>query len=275
MTDDLKKGKTTGAMGIFRSIAEHKQMEGAVAEKHNLLRTLIDNLPNCIFIKDTESRFVISNIVHVRTIGATTEDEVVGKTDFDFFPEKLAAQYYDDEQEIIRSGQPLLSREEPVIDQTTDSRKWFLTTKVPLRNTQGKIICIIGISRNITKQKMMENKLKKYQNELEERVKERTKELAVEYSLLQTLMDNIPDFIYFKDEKSRFIKVDKISADDVGTTPEGMIGKTDFDFLSEEEAKKCFADDNWVMESNKPLIDKLERSTSPDGKERWSSTTVG
>ena len=273
MTDDLKKGKTTGAMGIFRSIAEHKQMEGAVAEKHNLLRTLIDNLPDCIFTKDTESRFVISNIVHVRIIGATTEDEVVGKTDFDFFPEKLATQYYDDEQEIIRSGQPLLSREEPVIDQTTDSRKWFLTTKVPLRNTQGKIIGIIGISRDITKQKMMENKLKKYQNELEEKVKERTKELAVEYSLMQTFMDNIPDFIYFKDEKSRFIKVNKTSADHVSTTPEEMIGKTDFDFFPEEEAKKLFADDNRIMKSNKPLIDKLERSTVPDGKERWSSTT--
>ena len=273
MAHDLEKGKTTGAMGIFRSIAEHKQIKGALAEKHNLLRTLIDNLPDCIFIKDRKSRFVISNIVHVRTIGATIEDEVVGKTDFDFFPKKLATQYYDDEQEIIRSGQPLLSREEPVIDQTTDSRKWFLTTKVPLRNTQGKIICIIGISRDITEQKMMENKLKKYQNELEERVKERTKELAVEYNLLQTLMDNIPDFIYFKDKKSRFIKVNKTSADDVSITPEGMIGKTDFDFFPEKLAKKCFADDNLIMESNEPLIDKLEISTSRDGKKKWSTTT--
>lgn len=104
-------------------------------------------------------------------------------------------------------------------------------------------------------------------------VKRAKEEIEKEHNLLQMLMDNIPDIIYFKDKKNRFIRVNKAKAKYSDTTPEKMIGKTDFDFYPEKEAKKCFADDNQVRESNVPLIDRIEKITFSDKREGWLSTT--
>jgi len=94
-----------------------------------------------------------------------------------------------------------------------------------------------------------------------------------ERNLLQALIDNIPDSIYFKDNKNRFIKVSKAKAEEQNTRPENMIGKTDFDYFPQEQAKESFADDNRVRESNRPLVDKVEKITHADGTEHWLSTT--
>ncbi len=97
--------------------------------------------------------------------------------------------------------------------------------------------------------------------------------VRAEHKLLQTLMDNIPDSIYFKDNKDRFVRVNKAKAEHHSTNPEDMIGKTDFDFSPENEAKKTFSDDNWVMKTGKSIKDKIERSTYQDGTQRWISVT--
>jgi PAS domain S-box-containing protein len=139
----------SGWLILLRDITDRKRAEEALAEERTLLRTMIDNLPDYIFVKDTESQFVISNMAHVHHLGATTQDEVVGKTDFDIFPQELAAQYYADEQEVIQSGQPLVAREEYTID-PEGRKQWLLTTKVPLCDSHGKIVGLVGISRDIT-----------------------------------------------------------------------------------------------------------------------------
>jgi PAS domain S-box-containing protein len=125
--------------------------EEALAQERNLLRTLIDNTPDFVWIKDTESRFVVGNIAVAQSFGRIRPEEIYGKSDFDFHPPELAARYYADEQEIIRSGQPLINREEPVIE-FGGQRIWLLSTKVPLRDSHGEIIGLVGISRNITEQ---------------------------------------------------------------------------------------------------------------------------
>ncbi len=132
----------------------------------DLLRTLIDNLPDTyIFIKDPESRFVVTNAAHLRALRAETLEEVVGKTDFDFFPKELAEQYYRDEKKVIESNQALLNREELLIDQTGE-RKWFLTTKVPLHDVSGSVIGLVGMSRDITEHKLLEKEKGRMQAQL-------------------------------------------------------------------------------------------------------------
>ena len=103
--------------------------------------------------------------------------------------------------------------------------------------------------------------------------KEAEMAIIYEQSLLHALMDNIPDFIYFKDEKNRFVRVNKASGEDRGITPEDFIGKTDFDIFTEEAAKKCFDDDDRVMKTGKPLINGIEKITYLNGMERWFSAT--
>ena len=102
---------------------------------------------------------------------------MVGKTDFDFYPEALANRYYDDEQTIIRTGQPLINHEEPFVH-PDGVGVWNLTTKVPLKDIHGKIIGLVGVSRDISKRKKVEEELNNYRDHLEELVLDRTADLT-------------------------------------------------------------------------------------------------
>jgi len=125
-----------------------------LAEERHLLRTLIDNMPDYIYVKDVESRFVLNNAASLRVLGATGQEEVTGKGDFDFYPADLAGYYYQDEQALLRSGRPLINKEEPHRD-----GQWILSTKVPLRDSQGDIIGLVGIGRDVTELKQARENL--------------------------------------------------------------------------------------------------------------------
>lgn len=151
-----KAGRIRGICSTIQNITKRKQAEESLAQERNLLRTLIDNMPDNIYVKDTKSRFIVANIAVARLMGATTPDELLGKTDFEFYPQELADKYYADDQNVIKMGQLLVGREEPAVD-PEGHRKWYSTTKVPLRDSRGKITGIIGISRDITARKRAED----------------------------------------------------------------------------------------------------------------------
>lgn len=137
------------------SEANRKRAEEALVHERNLLRTLMDSLPDYIFIKDRESRFVITNTAHLEVLGSETPDAVVGKTDFEFFPKDLAENYFRDEQEVMQANKPLLNREEEVVD-PEGHRMWLLTSKLPVRDATGAVAGLVGISRDITDRKLAE-----------------------------------------------------------------------------------------------------------------------
>ncbi|MHC4483485.1 MAG: ATP-binding protein, partial [Planctomycetota bacterium] len=147
-----------GIAHALSGAAERKQAEQALAQERNMLRTLIDNLPDFIYIKDAKSRFTACNAAISNFMGAATPHELIGKTDFDYYPQKQASEYYADEQEIIRSGQPLINKDEPNAGQTGTLR-WIMTSKLPLRDSEGKVAGIVGISRDITERKEAEKRL--------------------------------------------------------------------------------------------------------------------
>lgn len=152
---------------LLAEIAERKRAEDALAEEHNLMRTVIDNVPDFIYFKDTEGRYLVSNKAFAHRVGETTPKEMVGKTVFELFPQELASQFYTDDQEVIRSGQTLLNREETYSDRT-GKKVWIQTTKVPLWDSSGKVAGLVGIDREITEKKQAEEDLKKYTHKLEE-----------------------------------------------------------------------------------------------------------
>ncbi len=159
--DHLEESVKERTVALQQEIEERKRMEEVLAEERNLLRTLIDNLPDNIYVKDTESRFLLANHAVGHVMGVATPDELVGKTDFDFHSQTLAEQYYADEQTAIESGQPLINKEQPLIDQDTHTTKWILTTKIPFRDSHGKILGLVGIGRDITERKRAEEELQK------------------------------------------------------------------------------------------------------------------
>lgn len=136
-----------------------QQLEEALERERGLLRTMIDSLPAKIYAKDAQSRFIACNWPVAREMG-TTPAEIIGKTDFDYFPREMAEGFFADEQAVILSGQPLIDREEWVLDQITGQLREISTTKVPFRDRSGRVIGIVGIGRDITERKRYEERIR-------------------------------------------------------------------------------------------------------------------
>ncbi|NJN83821.1 MAG: PAS domain-containing protein [Caldilineaceae bacterium] len=137
---------------------EQQHVVDALRQETALLHDLIDTLPDYIYIKDRDSRFVLSNRAHLAVLGVDSSDSIAGKTDFDIFPHELAAQYFADEQDLIRSGDALVGRQESTVTPEGETL-WLSTTKVPLRDRAGAIIGLAGMSRDITERKVAQEAL--------------------------------------------------------------------------------------------------------------------
>ncbi len=152
-------GNITGIQVMFWDVTKRHQAEEALSRERDLMRTLMDHIPDWIFIKDTQGRFVTVNDALLRVLGAPSHDVVIGRTDFDFLQPHLANQYAADDHEVLASGQPLVDREEIGID--PDGREFcLLTSKIPIRDSNGKVCGLVGICRNITKHKKAEEQLR-------------------------------------------------------------------------------------------------------------------
>jgi PAS domain S-box-containing protein len=242
-------------------------------ENQGLLQTLIDSLPDYIFIKDQQSRFLVNNLAHVQSLGAAHPDEVLGKTDLDIFPVELAQQFYADEQAVMKSGQQL-DREETVVHPQTGKTRWLQTTKTPLRDEDGRIVGLVGISRDITDRKRAEEELRQVRAQLEQQVADRTVELSRERRLLRTLIDNLPDGIYAKDAAGRKTLANPADLKVLGCQTEAeAIGKTDFDFFPQAVAAKFFADDQSVIQQCKPVLNREEYYFDAENQKRWLLTS--
>jgi len=141
-------------------LADRKRAEEALESERTLLRNLIDNVPDRIYAKDSEGRFIICNEAMIRRMGMTSMAELVGKSDFDFLPPEMAQRFRTDEQAIIQSGKSMINREEPLATEGGTITRWNLATKVPLLDNQGNRIGIVGVGREITDRKQMEEALR-------------------------------------------------------------------------------------------------------------------
>ena len=152
-------GKIIGTQGILFDITEIKQAAEALHHEQTLMATLMKTLPDPVYFKDAASRFLRVNPAMARRFGLGDPAQAVGKTDADFFTEEHAGKALADEQEIIRTGQPLVNVEEKET-WPDGSETWVLTTKLPLRDDAGRIIGTCGISSNITERKRTEEVLR-------------------------------------------------------------------------------------------------------------------
>lgn len=134
--------------------------------------------------------------------------------------------------------------------------RFFQSIKTPVRDSHNEVIGVQIVMWDVTER-----------NQLQEA-------LAIERDLLFALMDNVPDFIYFKDADSRFIRVNRAVAEYLGARdPEDAIGKTDRDYFAEEHARQAREDELHVMRTGQSVVAKKEKETWPDGRVTWVSTT--
>lgn len=154
-------------MVVINDITENIKAEKQIAAERTLLRSLIDNLPVFIYVKDLQSRYIIANKALTGLVGAESEKDVIGKTVLDLFGADIAPVNFEEDKRIFEGGELVIDREEAILTKT-GAKMWLLTSKVPLRDENHKIIGLIGISRDITEIKNAEILLKQLVESLEQ-----------------------------------------------------------------------------------------------------------
>jgi PAS domain S-box-containing protein len=147
-------GESAGATAT----TERRHLVDALAHERNVLRTMIDLIPAFIYCKDAASRFTACNKLVANRMGVTPDD-LIGKTDFDFFPREMAEKFYADEQALLKSGEPLIDIEELAFDRLSGTNRVILTSKVPLHDSAGNLTGLVGTGFDITDRKAAEERM--------------------------------------------------------------------------------------------------------------------
>ena len=163
VTNMLSEPGVNAIVVNYRDITERKQAEDVRREEQNLLRTLIDNIPDRIYAMDRQGRKTLSNAADWKASGAQTMEDVIGKTDFDIYPPELAEPFWQNDKVVLDSGQSIINFEEPGLD-FEGNLVSILTTKIPLRDDKGNVTGLVGVGRDITERKQAEENLRQSEN---------------------------------------------------------------------------------------------------------------
>ena len=241
-------------LALIQDITERKNAEKKLKESEQKYRGLFECTIDGIIVLDARGEILDVNTGALRLFGFEKED-MIGNNFLSMgllTPKSLSIvvkQFEELLSDRVASGHETKLKDKNGKMLDIELSSFFLVRK------DNDVVNFVVTIRDISDRKQAEIKL------------------AQEHELLQTLMDNIPDSIYFKDEKNRFIMVNKAKAVHSNVKPEEMIGKTDFDFLPEEEARRAFEDDEELLKARKFVISKVEKLTGVDGSERWVSVT--
>ncbi len=214
-------GEIVATSTIAHDITERKRLEDTLIKERNLLQTLIDNLPDYIYAKDRDGKFILGNSAIVSQVGLKSKEELIGKTDFDFFPKGLAEKFQNEEEKILISGKPLIDYEGPTIDQGKE--KWISTSKVPLQDNLGNVFGTVGIGHDITARKIAEQSMR----------------------LQSAALQAAANAIVITDIEGKIQWVNRAFCELTGFNEEETIGKNPRELVKSDEHKPEFYNDLW------------------------------
>jgi PAS domain S-box-containing protein len=214
--------------------------------ERNLLRAVIDILPEPIYVKDRQGRFIINNVADARSMGHQPA-EVIGKTDFDLYPHDLAQQYWADDQHVLETGEALVNREEQVLNPAGELH-WYSTSKYALRNTAGEIIGLVGISRDITERRQHELTLRQHQQEQ------------------QIILDTISSLIWYIKPDGEVIRANRAAAAVIGKSLDEVVGHSIYE-LYPNDAERFQAENAEIVNTRMPLRGLVGWSGKPSQDE--------
>jgi len=219
-----------------------------------LFRLLMENIPDLIYFKDKKSRFIAVSNSMTKIFGVDSIDDIIGKSDFDMHEKKHADKAFADEQNIIKTGKPIINQLQEEVWQDKE-KSYTLSTKMPIKTESGEIIGTFGISKDITQLKQLENKLAKSKH------------------ILKMLLDYSSERIYFKDTDHRFTLINKAHKEYLELHDfHDIIGKTDFDLFPEDDVAEWHKTEKQIMASGKPLSFEGQ-DVLPSGEKRWVLTS--
>jgi len=233
-----------------------KGTEEKLAQQLDFLNSLMENVPEPIYVKDTESRFIRVSKTFANRMQIMDPEKLVGKTDFDLYNKAHAKEAFDDEKEIMMTGTPLVGKDEMEIWPNGEKR-WVNTSKMPWHNAAGEIMGIFGVSFDITKRKHAEEELKKNQ------------------AMLEAVLNSIPQSVFWKDGNGRYLGCNIVFATMAGYNhPTQLIGKSDFDMpWPRKQAEHYRTDDMEVLQSGKPKYHIIEPLLQSNKTEIWIDTS--
>ncbi len=247
-------GQTLQLDGVVTDVTERRQAEEALRHERGMLRTLMDNLPEAVYYKDAQGRYLVDNAAHRELLGVASEDALRGKTVHEFFPPDQAARYHNDDMAVMAAGVPVINREESI--DRPDGPRLHAYAKVPLRGQDGGVSGLVCIGRDVTDERAAERRL------------------AEERNLLLTLINNLPDHIFVKSPDGRFLIANAATLRSLGASAqEEVVGHTDFDFLPRGQAEKFAEDEREIARTGRPLLNAEELLIDASGEAKWLLTT--
>ncbi len=239
-----EEDKVMRVIGTHTDITEIKKVQEDLNRTRGQLKAILDNLPFLAWFKDKEGRHIEINRVFEIACGLP-RDEIIGKTDLDIWPMELALGYMADDQEVM-TGKKQINKEEQVPDKAGGI--WFSTFKTPVYDQEGNVIGTTGISRDITESRRLEHEL----------IEQRT--------FLKSLIDAIPDLIFYKDINSVYLGCNHAFAYRfIGLSEEEIVGRTDLDFVKDEELARFFMQKDMEMLASGKTHMNEETITLADG----------
>lgn len=247
---------------LFIILKRRKKPDHQLLAELKNLRTLIDAIPDYLYIKDLKHRFVVANASVAKNINRSKPQELIGKTDHDFFHKDLADKYRAAEQVVMSSGNAIINHLEPSIDDE-GKRIYVSSTKVPLCDSQGRVIGLVGVGRNVTRERLSEME-----------ITAKSEVIVRERNQLRSLIDNIPDCIYIKDKIGRIIVANKHFAQIVGYSHPGeLLMKNDYQLFTKDLADRYSEQEQNVMLSGQITIHE-EPIVTAKGQSILGSTTL-
>jgi sigma-B regulation protein RsbU (phosphoserine phosphatase) len=220
-----------------------------------ILRVLMDTIPDHIYFKDRESRFVRNNAAHARSLGAASPEACVGKTDHDFFAAEHAERAGVEERRIMETGMPMIGKVEHIV-RLNGTVAWGSTTKLPWRDPSGQIIGTYGLTRDVTKLKQSEDKL------------------TAERNLLRTIIDHLPSRVFVKDAEGGYVLNNQAHLEWLGLKDQlEALGRTTAYFYPGPRGEQAAADDRQVLAGGPSILADERSNFGVDGNLHWSLMT--
>lgn len=236
---------------LLINVSQRKNAQEILTNERSFLKTLIQAIPDLVWLKDPNGIYLACNNRFEDFFGAK-ESDIVGKSDYDFIEKSLADFFHEHDKKVMQSGKANVNEEE--VPFAIDGHKEILhTTKVPIYDVNKNLIGVLGVGRDITQLKLAQ------------------KEIESKEHYQRALLDNFPFLIWLKDQQGRFLAVNQPFADACNmTSTDDLIGKNDLDIWPEELAQAYRKDDAEVIASGKPK--NVEELLESNDKQNWIET---
>ncbi len=230
-----KDGRIIGTFGVSSDVTAMTVARQSLEKQRNNLRTLLDSIPDSIYIRERGGQYMVVNRSLAKLVGETDPDAVTGRTPYDYFPKAEADRFLAEDEAVMKEGKTVINPHSTV--RGTDGEiRYFLTTKVPMSDGEGNVYGILGINRDVTEQERAREAVRRSEHRIQE------------------IVDNSPQPMYMKSITGHYIMVNRRYEELFNLKAEDIIGKTDLEVIGDEQVvRRLRKNDALVLERGVPI----------------------